>query len=117
MSENKTKEAVIKQIMLKNRTDPYFVNHSIYDMNINFDFPSSQWYKGRALSSEPLVADREAGWNPKNTYKPKDVKTNTDSEELNHRICFQSPCSVVYPCYVQDNYYTTLNKVCPINYR
>lgn len=114
----KSKKAVVKEIMKKNSVNPYLVNNTIYDVNVDYDvFPYPKWFKGEARNDTPKVADREAGWIPRNTYKVKDVKVAPENDVLSHRICFQGPLSTVYPCYSQDNSYIMLNKACLIDYR
>jgi hypothetical protein len=105
---NKNKDFIKQQIDLKNSSNPYFVNQSIYSIRNEYDeFPYPKWFKGIAESEKPIIADREAGWIPKRT-KPiikKEVKEN-------HEHCFQTACSTIYPCYSQDNSYLFNNKAC-----
>lgn len=97
-----------KQIEQKNSSNPYYVNQSIYSSRNEYDvFPYPNWYKGNAESHKPIVADREAGWIPKRS-KPIIAK----GDNIKHDTCFQTACSIIYPCYSQDNNYLYNNKAC-----
>lgn len=98
-----------KEIFNKNSSNIYYSNNVIYNVNNEYDtFPYPGWFKSDVKSDKPTVAEREAGWIPKRSqpklHKNKDTKAPM--------VCFQSACSVIYPCYVQDNSYILLNKVC-----
>jgi hypothetical protein len=56
-------------------------------------FPYNGWFKGNYLCSEPLVAEREAGYR-----KIKKYNSTEKLENINHNVCFQGPCSLVKPC-------------------
>lgn len=107
--ETSKNEKIIKeQITLKQMYEPTFVNNTVYSVNNDYDvFPYTRWYKGIASSDKPHVADREAGWIPK-----KIVKKVKPAKPEESKMCFQAPCSVVYPCYAQDNLYISINKGC-----
>ena len=98
-----------EQILKKNSSEPYFVDSTIYMINNDYDvFPYPRWFKGNVKSDKPVVAEREAGWVPKNTFKP-----NIPKEEVKKpTTCFQNPCSIVYPCYAPESNYISSNKVC-----
>ena len=106
--EEKNIDHIKKQIVLKNSSNPYYVNQSIYTVRNEYDeFPYPRWYKGVAESVKPTIADREAGWIPKRIKAPIKQQPQPLPE-----TCFQSACSVIYPCYAQDNSYLYLNKAC-----
>jgi len=112
--ETSKNEKIIKeQIYRKQMGEPIFVNNTVYSINNDYDvFPYTRWYKGVASSDTPKVAEREAGWIPK---KIKQKTKPTKPEES--KLCFQAPCSVVYPCYAQDNLYISINKGCVQDYQ
>ncbi len=91
------KENIRQQIMLKNQTNPYYVNYSYYSVNTDYDiFPYTRWFKGKALDDNPRIAEREAGFAFRNSYKTKNVVV--EDEEMKPRVCIQNACSTVYPC-------------------
>ncbi len=105
---NKNEKIIREQIVKKQLYEPSFVDNTIYSINNDYDvFPYTRWYKGIANSDKPHVAEREAGWIPKKIRKQEKPKK---PDEIN--LCFQAPCSVVYPCYSQDNLYISINKGC-----
>ena len=89
-------------------------------------FPYSRYFRGDAHSDIPIVAEREAGWRPRNEdcYDSKYVRN--ESQKKHHDIVtprnfFQPPCSTVYPKYVKDGDISLsdikLNENCVISYR
>jgi hypothetical protein len=88
-------------------------------------FPYTRWWRGVTLSSAPIVAEREAGWRPRNDdcYRIQDPPVQNPAPYPNH--CMQSACSTVYPCYPEylaryadsNLLETLLNKSCIIQYR
>ena len=66
----------------------------------DFDsFPYKRWWRGDYESPYPVVIDREPGWRPREDqcYKRKcsaHVKPSTPTD-----LCFETPCSTVFPCY------------------
>lgn len=62
-------------------------------------FPYPRYYRGRYDSSEPIVAEREAGWRSvkNNCYNVVLPLPDIRNEYPNH--CFQTASSTVYPCY------------------
>jgi hypothetical protein len=118
MTDNisKTKRTIQEQILLKNRPEVYHANFSYYDTRSDKDvFPYSKYFKGEVNSDEPIIDERIAGWTPRDTTVIKDVKTNSDI--LKKSICFQVPCSTVFPCYTQSNGYISSNAACLDIYR
>lgn len=81
----------------KYSTDPYFARErNVVQVITDYDeFPYKRWYRGIPEINVPVVAEREAGYRPliKNIY----IENKTEPEKINH--CFETACSVVYPCY------------------
>ena len=99
-----------KQIEQKNSSNPYYDNQSIYYTHNEYDvFPYPNWFKGNVESHKPIIADREAGWIPK---RPKPIISKDKHISPSHSVCFQTSCSIIYPCYSQDNNYLYNNKAC-----
>ena len=113
------------QINHKLSSTPYYgtsndTSKTLTDMD---NFPYTRFYRGVYNSTMPIVIEREAGWRPiyKNCYIPN--KCENPIEYPNH--CFESACSVVYPCYPQylakiadrDALNVQLNKSCIVQYR
>ena len=85
----------IRQLIAqKNFSEPIDVTESdgkavITPYNV---FPYNKWFKGQFLSSEPIVAEREAGYRKiQNPISPILYDSNPD-------LCFQAACSLVKPC-------------------
>lgn len=115
------------QIFLKNQSSPYF---STIKTNKNvvtdFDvFPYNRFFRGEPLSTQPIVAEREAGWRPRNPecYEPEYYRNEKLKQHdiKTPRNYFQPPCSTVYPKYVSENDISfsdiKLNENCVISYR
>lgn len=113
------------QIKNKLSSNPYYgtsndVQQTITDMD---HFPYTRFYRGVYDSHQPIVMDREAGWRPivKNCYIPNKCA----DKSLYPNYCFESACSVVYPCYPEylskitdrDALNVQLNKSCIVQYR
>ena len=116
--KQKNIEAISNEIFLKNRSTPYIVGNSIYNLNNEMDhFPYSKWFISIPTEDIPRVKDREAGWQPKNKefFKTDDIIKKEKLKAPN--LCFQGPTSIVYPCYVQDTSYIGINKACVSEYR
>lgn len=86
-------------------------------------FPYKRWFRGEYQSSEPIVAEREAGWRIR-----QDDCYKHDFVSFTHpypRHCFETSCSTVYPCMTSydtdfansDKRKNILNKECVIQYR
>jgi hypothetical protein len=105
----KTKEVIRTEIMLKNNGNPYYVNSAIYNVQNDHDhFPYSKYFKSHPKKPFAIIDDRIAGWSPSNTYE-----SNIKPDEIKKpNLCFQSPCSIVYPCYQQTNDYISTNRGC-----
>lgn len=59
-------------------------------------FPYYRWYRGRYDSTEPIVAEREAGFRPHNDklYNPPLIGPDPPGPNL----CFSIPCNTILPC-------------------
>jgi hypothetical protein len=111
----RNKEIILQEIMNKNTHKPYFPGKLIYSVENDYDtFPYPRWFKGVPTEDRPIISEREAGWVPKKinkTIRPKKSEFKTPN------LCFQTPCSTVYPCYAQDSSYISSNKACVNQYR
>ena len=106
---NNNAKYVREEILKKNSPFPYYVDNTIYMINNDHDVvPYPRWFKGEVKSDKPFVAEREAGWTPRYKFKPKIPQ----DEIKKPNMCFQNPCSVVYPCYAPETNYISSNKVC-----
>ena len=103
-------EKIIREeILKKNSPTPYYVDNTIFVINNKYDtFPYPGWFVSDVKSDKATVAEREAGWIPKNRFKPKIPR----EEDPKPTFCFQNACSIVYPCYAQDSNYISSNKGC-----
>ena len=75
----------------------YATNETVGKTSTDFDnFPYDRWYRGQYTNSHPVVIEREAGYRfvENNCYKDKTVYKKEYPEH-----CFETACSVVYPCY------------------
>lgn len=115
------------QIAKKSESFPY---HATIDTATSVltdqdTFPYQRWWRGDPNSTNPIVAEREAGWRPRhdNCYKIEEPLTDTVSPYPNH--CFEAPCSTVFPCYPKylqkhsdrEAMAILLNKACIVQYR
>jgi hypothetical protein len=97
---------------------PYYATKSnVTQVITDYDeLPYRRWYRGIPEVNIPIIAEREAGYRPliKNIY----IEEKSEPEKINH--CFESGCSVVYPCYPEylkkysdrDQMNVLLNKNC-----
>ncbi len=93
-----------EQIKQKKGYSPYYADITSGSLVLtDFDvFPYPRWWRGKAKSDLPIIAEREAGWRPRHDDCYKDIK---DSREIKIKdICFQPACSTVYPCHLNSNY-------------
>jgi hypothetical protein len=111
--------SIQQQIAHKNGFEPHHVTieHAGSIITDYDSFPYNRWFRGVARASNPIVAEREAGWRPRNDncYKPiqTDEKyTPTTESYIGANECFQGSCSVNKKC---NNNYT--NENCIIKYR
>lgn len=120
MSEERyklNKENIQKEILLKNSNVPYIVENSIYNVENDMDiFPYPRWFQSIPTNDTPFIIEREAGWKAKNVdYLKKSHIKKPPLRDSN--LCFQAACSIVYPCYSQDNSYININKACINEYK
>lgn len=116
------------QIGIKKETNPYWSSTST-NKNVITDydtFPYTRYYRGNPDSSIPIVAEREAGWRPRNEDCYNSVLIREDKNKKHHDIVrprnyFQPACSVVYPKYINPNDISLtdvkLNENCVMSYR
>lgn len=94
---------IYDKITLKKGYKPHLatVNDSRNVITDYDTFPYPRWYRGIPDSTQPIVAEREAGWRPRHDscYKVLTPKY-TDNNYPNH--CFEGSCSVTYPCTPQN---------------
>ena len=109
MTDNeKNIKLIQEEIRKKNGTQPYYTDYTIYGiMNDHDTFPYNKFYRGDVTSASPHVYERTAGWTPR---KPLTPVAHVSATKPN--VCFQSSCSIVYPCYSEGNNYYMLNKAC-----
>lgn len=124
---NRNIDNVRMQINMKNLSMPYHatVKQSAGVLTDYDTFPYPRWYRGVYYSPVPIVSEREAGWRPRrdNCYRMNKPCDNSTISYPNH--CFESACSVVYPCYPeyvnkfleQQQLEVLLNKSCISQYR
>lgn len=81
----------------KYNTEPYYATkRNVVQVITDYDeLPYKRWYREIPEINVPIIAEREAGYRPliKNIY----IENKTEPEKINH--CFESACSIVYPCY------------------
>ena len=86
------------QIAAKNGTEPYRATVvQTREVLTDYDvFPYPRWWRGIPQYPYPIVAEREAGWRPRQDgcYRVATPPTCDD----NQRTCFQASCSTIYPC-------------------
>lgn len=117
---------VRQQIALKKGYQPYLAtDNQASQVLTDYDtFPYPRWFRGIPESSQPVVAEREAGWRPRHDdcYKVLQPK-GPDRRYPNH--CFEAACSTVFPCYPEylqkfsdrEALNVILNKACIVQYR
>lgn len=92
--------AVRYGILYKKSYDPFMATQGLAEQTMtDYDtFPYPRYFRGKPSSSEPVVAEREAGFRFRNDncYKPNKCK---DTEYKYPKHCFEAACSTVYPCF------------------
>ena len=76
----------------------YATNQTVGKVVTDFDnFPYNRFYRGHYSNSHPVILEREAGYRfvQSNCYNDKVTYDKKDYPEH----CFETACSVVYPCY------------------
>lgn len=112
-----------EQIEMKKCSNPYYATEAIQVVTDYDHFPYTRFYKGEYNNSQPIVAEREAGWRKLENNCYKMLEPITEPFYPNH--CFQSACSTVYPCYPQylrkyadkEALEVMLNNSCIVSYR
>jgi hypothetical protein len=119
-------ENVRRQIIKKKGYNPYLsTTKQAVQVLTDYDtFPYPRYFRGIPDSSQPVIAEREAGWRVRhdNCYKVSNPQ-NKDSNYPNH--CFQGSCSGTFPCYPEyltkyadkELLDTILNNSCIVQYR
>ena len=113
------------QINMKKGCEPYLATKGrVTETLTDYDtFPYPRYFRGIPEYSEPVVAEREAGWRPRHANCYNLTHPIYKSEKPNH--CFESACSTVVPCYPKylnkfsdkEALDVILNKACIPQYR
>lgn len=113
------------QIVEKKMSRPYHATICDADQVLtDYDtFPYPRWWRGVAGLSEPVVAEREAGWRPRRDPCYRLNNAVEESPYPNH--CFEAACSTVFPCYPpyltkyadRESLNVMLNNACIVQYR
>jgi len=61
-------------------------------------FPYKRWFRGRYYCDKPIVAEREAGYRKRHDGCYSINKCCSSINDDPPQVCFQAPCSIVYPC-------------------
>lgn len=110
----------VKYQISKKKEDKPYIATSEQQVLTDYDiFPYTRFYRGVPTSSEPIFADREAGWRPINQerYK-KDIILDDVSTKPN--LCFQAACSTSRPCHPKadrEDLNNVFNSACNVQYR
>lgn len=72
---------------------PEQIKQTITDID---HWPYTRQYRNRNFESNPTVYGREAGWRP--TFASCYTPNTCNIKSHKPKICFQAPCSTVYPC-------------------
>lgn len=83
-----------KLIFQKLSDKPYYATYQNIPFTNNTIY---SYYQGHYLSSEPIIAKREAGWNPIQPHQLTQLNNNIIRDTPN--VCFQIPCSTVIKKY------------------
>ena len=122
----KNVENIRYQIHQKKNPYPFYATYNdgssvLTDMD---NFPYNRYFRGVPENYKPIVFEREAGWRPiYNTCY--NVEEPIKHEENKRKICFQTACSTVYPCYPdyaskysdRDFFNVSNNNACISEYR
>lgn len=91
---------VLSQIERKKSYQPYWATEQTASLVLTDQdsFPYNRWWRGDYQSSMPIVAEREAGWRPRQDacYSKK---PNMHNPPPLANFCFETPCSTVFPCH------------------
>jgi hypothetical protein len=76
----------------------YTTSNEVKQIITDYDvFPYPRWYRNEYALSQPIIAEREAGYRPREDQCYSVNNVIVQYQEPNH--CFESACSTVYPCY------------------
>lgn len=113
------------QIAIKKGCAPYHATiNQAAEVTTDYDtFPYPRWWRGVTGLSQPVIAEREAGYRPRHDNCYKIHESPNQVPYPNH--CFEAACSTVYPCYPSYlNRYADrealdimLNNSCIVQYR
>lgn len=110
------------QIERKKAFCPYIatVEHSNQILTDYDVFPYTRFFRGQPLSTEPIAAEREAGWMLRDDkyYKASLISEVSKPQPPNH--CFQSACSTIRPCHPKPDrteLHEVYNKSCNVSFR
>ena len=120
-------ENIRHQINNKKGCAPYY-STSKTNTNVLTDydvFPYNRYFRAEPRSTIPIVAEREAGWRPRNPdcYDSNYVRSEflPKHNVIVPRNYFQPACTTVYPRYVNEDDILLsdirLNENCVISYR
>ena len=108
------------EIENKKSNSPYFatVEHSNKIWTDYDVFPYTRFFRGEPLSSEPIAAEREAGWMMRDYkyYKASKISEVPKPEPPN--LCFQYACSTINPCHLKPDsieLHEVYNKSCNVS--
>lgn len=89
------------QIARKKGYNPYLatVEESSDVLTDHDTFPYPRWYRGVPTSSQPIVAEREAGWRPRHDNCYRVLKSAGVPTVPYPTHCFEAACSTTFPCY------------------
>ena len=116
---------VRKQISSMQKSTPFIATvQNAKSVVTDYDsFPYRRWYRGVATSTNPVIAEREAGFRTRHDqcYQPDIPVINTP----NPGICFQVGCNTIFPCYQStsklhqdmENTCQHINDICMISNR
>lgn len=95
-------ERIRSQISKKKGNLPYFPSQEdVTSIITDYDmFPYIRYFRGEYTSTEPVIAEREAGFRKRmdSCYESRVCQ----KEDVYPNNCFEAPCSTVFPCYPQN---------------
>ena len=107
------------EIAKKKCSNPYFATtrQAVQVLTDHDTFPYPRYFRGVPTSSVPIIAEREAGWRPRQDacYRNQDIPL----ESPKPRLCFQAACSTFRPCIIPENekLNSVYNGACNVKYR
>lgn len=94
---NKNIEQIMKEIQKKtDYSKPFYAEPTRIETDMD-SFPYPRYFRGDPNQTNPVVFEREAGWRA----VPPIIKSPVQSGLIPH-LCFEAPCSTIYPCYSID---------------